>query len=211
MEERYYATGRRKTAVARVWVTQGSGQIKVNNRTVEEYFGEAVRQQALKPLTSLGVEGEFDIWCTVKGGGISGQAGALRHGLARALVVANEDYRKPLRAQARIPDPRLPHGGAQEVRSAGRQEAVPVLQALEFGFWTRFLDQPDRAWRFGALTNRGPHTGSGFPSPDKSHTRPEGRNRWHLALSSLWCFSISCDGRGGSTFVFWRQSWLTLV
>ncbi len=94
MEERYYATGRRKTAVARVWVTQGSGQIKVNNRTVEEYFGEAVRQQALKPLTSLGVEGEFDIWCTVKGGGISGQAGALRHGLARALVVANEDYRK---------------------------------------------------------------------------------------------------------------------
>ena len=97
LEERYYATGRRKTAVARVWVTQGSGQIKVNNRTVEEYFGEAVRQQALRPLTSLGVEGEFDIWCTVKGGGISGQAGALRHGLARALVVANEDYRKPLR------------------------------------------------------------------------------------------------------------------
>ena len=97
MEERYYATGRRKTAVARVWVTQGSGQIKVNNRTVDEYFGEAVRQQALRPLTSLGIEGEFDIWCTVKGGGISGQAGALRHGLARALVVANEEYRGPLR------------------------------------------------------------------------------------------------------------------
>ena len=97
LEERYYATGRRKTSVARVWVTQGSGQIKVNDRAVDEYFGEAVRQQALRPLTSLGVEGEFDIWCTVKGGGISGQAGALRHGLARALVVANEDYRKPLR------------------------------------------------------------------------------------------------------------------
>ena len=97
MEERYYATGRRKTAVARVWITQGSGQIKVNNRTVEEYFGEAVRQQALMPLTALGIDGDFDIWCTVKGGGISGQAGALRHGLARALVVANEDFRKPLR------------------------------------------------------------------------------------------------------------------
>ena len=97
MEERYYATGRRKTAVARVWVTQGSGLIKVNNRAVDEYFGEAVRQQALMPLTSLGVEGDFDIWCTVKGGGISGQAGALRHGLARALVVANEEYRTPLR------------------------------------------------------------------------------------------------------------------
>jgi len=97
LEERYYATGRRKTAVARVWVTQGSGQIKVNNRTVDEYFGDAVRQQALRPLTILGVEGEFDIWCTVKGGGTSGQAGALRHGLARALVVANEEFRKLLR------------------------------------------------------------------------------------------------------------------
>ena len=97
MEERYYATGRRKTAVARVWITQGTGQIKVNDRTVEDYFGEAVRQQALMPLTNLGVEGDFDIWCTVKGGGITGQAGALRHGLSRALVVANEEFRKPLR------------------------------------------------------------------------------------------------------------------
>mgnify|MGYP002634232180 CR=1 FL=1 len=97
MEERYYATGRRKTAVARVWLTQGSGQFKINNRTVEDYFGEAVRGEALMPLTSLGLDSEFDIWCTVKGGGITGQAGALRHGLARALVVANEEYRKPLR------------------------------------------------------------------------------------------------------------------
>ena len=99
MEERYYATGRRKTAVARIWITQGTGKISVNNRTVEEYFGEAVRQQALMPLTTLGVEGEFDVWCTVKGGGITGQAGALRHGLARALLVANDEYRKPLRSK----------------------------------------------------------------------------------------------------------------
>ena len=97
MEERYYATGRRKTAVARVWITQGNGQVKVNDRAVDEYFGEAVREQALMPLRTLGLEGEFDVWATVKGGGITGQAGALRHGLARALVVANEDYRKPLR------------------------------------------------------------------------------------------------------------------
>ena len=97
MEERYYATGRRKTAVARVWLTQGSGKVRVNDRAVDEYFGEAVREQALRPLVSLGVAGDFDVWCTVKGGGISGQAGALRHGLARALVVANEDYRAQLR------------------------------------------------------------------------------------------------------------------
>ncbi len=99
MEERYYATGRRKTAVARIWITQGTGKISVNNRTVEEYFGEAVRQQALMPLTALGLEGEFDVWCTVKGGGITGQAGALRHGLARALLVANDEFRKPLRSK----------------------------------------------------------------------------------------------------------------
>ena len=97
MEERYYATGRRKTAVARVWLTQGSGKVRVNDRAVEEYFGEAVREQALRPLVTLGLQNDFDVWCTVKGGGISGQAGALRHGLARALVVANEDYRSPMR------------------------------------------------------------------------------------------------------------------
>ncbi len=97
MEERYYATGRRKTAVARVWLTQGSGKVRVNDRAVEEYFGEAVREQALRPLVTLGIQGDFDVWCTVKGGGISGQAGALRHGLARALVVANEEYRATLR------------------------------------------------------------------------------------------------------------------
>jgi small subunit ribosomal protein S9 len=97
LEERYYATGRRKTAVARVWLTQGSGKVRVNDRAVEEYFGEAVREQALRPLVTLGIQGDFDVWCTVKGGGISGQAGALRHGLARALVVANEEYRAPLR------------------------------------------------------------------------------------------------------------------
>jgi small subunit ribosomal protein S9 len=97
LEERYYATGRRKTAVARVWLTQGSGKVRVNDRAVEEYFGEAVREQALRPLVTLGLQNDFDVWCTVKGGGISGQAGALRHGLARALVVANEDYRSPMR------------------------------------------------------------------------------------------------------------------
>ncbi len=97
MEERYYATGRRKTAVARVWITQGTGQVRINERAVEEYFGEAVRDQALMPLRTLGLEGDFDVWATVKGGGITGQAGALRHGLSRALVVANEEYRKPLR------------------------------------------------------------------------------------------------------------------
>ncbi len=97
MEERYYATGRRKTSVARVWLTQGSGKVMVNKREVDNYFSEMQILHALQPLRTAGVDGEFDIWCTVKGGGVSGQAGALRHGLARALVVANEEFRRPLR------------------------------------------------------------------------------------------------------------------
>jgi len=97
LEERYYATGRRKTSVARVWLTQGSGKVTVNKREVGNYFSEMQILHAMAPLRNLAAEGDFDIWCTVKGGGISGQAGALRHGLARALVVANEEFRKPLR------------------------------------------------------------------------------------------------------------------
>jgi small subunit ribosomal protein S9 len=97
LEERYYATGRRKTSVARVWLTQGSGKVMVNKREVNNYFSEMQILHAMQPLRSLGVDSDFDVWCTVKGGGISGQAGALRHGLARALVVANEEYRRPLR------------------------------------------------------------------------------------------------------------------
>jgi small subunit ribosomal protein S9 len=97
LEERYYATGRRKTSVARVWLTQGSGKVRVNKRDVAEYFGETLREQALQPLRTLGVQSDFDVWCTVKGGGVSGQAGALSHGIARALVVADDEFRKPLR------------------------------------------------------------------------------------------------------------------
>ncbi len=97
MEERYYATGRRKTAVARVWLKAGSGQVVINARPPREYFGEALTQVALQPLQAVAGAGEYDVWATVKGGGIAGQAGALRHGLARALVVADETYRKGLR------------------------------------------------------------------------------------------------------------------
>jgi len=97
LEERYYATGRRKQAVARVWLTAGHGKITINKRELQDYFSESQRDQILVPLKTIDGLGEYDVWATVKGGGIAGQAGALRHGLARALVVANEEYRKPLR------------------------------------------------------------------------------------------------------------------
>ena len=87
-----YATGRRKSSVARVYVTPGKGKIVVNDRDVNEYFPHATLVLDLKqPLTILGVEGKYAIRCFVSGGGFTGQAGAMRLGIARALLVAGED------------------------------------------------------------------------------------------------------------------------
>lgn len=92
------ATGRRKTSTARVYLKPGKGEIVVNDRSLEAYFGrETERMIARQPLVSADVEAKFDIYVNVDGGGSSGQAGAIRHGIARALVKHDEDTRKPLR------------------------------------------------------------------------------------------------------------------
>jgi len=84
---RAYATGKRKNSVARVWVKPGSGRIMVNGKPVEEYFARATLQMILRqPLQAAQRETQYDVMCTVSGGGLSGQAGAVRHGIARALV-----------------------------------------------------------------------------------------------------------------------------
>lgn len=98
MSERFYATGRRKTSVARVWVTPGgSGKIIVNKKPADEYFDATRIQTINEPLAALAEDQTYDIWATVKGGGVTGQAGALRHGLARALVAADEENRASMR------------------------------------------------------------------------------------------------------------------
>src|SRR5881398_2089341 len=90
--DRFYATGRRKTSVARVWIRPGSGRIVVNRRAFEDYFPrETLRMIIAQPLQITNTLGQFDVLITVKGGGPSGQAGAVRHGISRAL---------PLRRQA---------------------------------------------------------------------------------------------------------------
>jgi len=97
-DNRFYATGRRKEAVARVWVSPGSGKITVNDRDFDNFFpAETHRMIVEQPLVVLAKKGEYDIRATVRGGGTSGQAGAVRHGLARALVNSDEDFRKQLR------------------------------------------------------------------------------------------------------------------
>ncbi len=96
--EQHYATGRRKTSSARVFMKSGSGAIMVNNRPLDEYFGrQTARMIVRQPLDTAEALDKFDFHVTVTGGGSSGQAGAVRHGIARALVRYDEELRSPLR------------------------------------------------------------------------------------------------------------------
>jgi small subunit ribosomal protein S9 len=95
---RAYATGKRKNAVARVWIKPGSGKIVVNTRPVEQFFARPVlRMMIQQPLVTTNRNGQYDVICTVSGGGLSGQAGAVRHGLAKALTYFEPDLRPPLK------------------------------------------------------------------------------------------------------------------
>ena len=108
-ENLYYATGRRKTAISRTWITPGSGEIIINNRSVEEYFPIAVtREEMIQPFKITNTLGTYDVKATVVGGGIAGQAGAVRHGITRALVSVNPDFRLSLKKAGFIKrDPRV--------------------------------------------------------------------------------------------------------
>ena len=105
----YYGTGRRKTSTARVHLRQGSGAITVNQRTLDEYFGNEVLKMIIKsPLSLTETADKFDIVVTVDGGGPAGQAGAIRHGISRALQVYNNELRKRLKKAGLLTrDPRM--------------------------------------------------------------------------------------------------------
>ena len=96
---RSYATGKRKDAVARVWIKPGSGKVIVNGKPINTYFARPVLQMILRqPFTVAGVEGQFDVHATVKGGGLSGQAGAVKHGISKALQIYDPTLRGALKA-----------------------------------------------------------------------------------------------------------------
>ncbi|MDM3872393.1 30S ribosomal protein S9 [Porticoccus sp. W117] len=98
-DNQFYGTGRRKTSSARVFISKGSGNITINNRTIDQYFGrEVARMIVRQPLETVEMVDQFDLKITVKGGGSFGQAGAIRHGLSRALLQYDENLRGPLRA-----------------------------------------------------------------------------------------------------------------
>lgn len=94
----HYGTGRRKTATARVFLSSGSGKITINNRDLDTYFGrETARMVVRQPLELIDAVGKYDIFVTVKGGGIGGQAGAIRHGITRALIATDDTLKSALR------------------------------------------------------------------------------------------------------------------
>jgi len=105
----FQGTGRRKESIARVRVTDGKGDITVNGKTLDEYFGTEILKVIVKqPLTVTNTIGKYDIVCKVQGGGFTGQAGAIRHGIARALLEVNEEFRPALKASGFLTrDPRM--------------------------------------------------------------------------------------------------------
>ena len=105
----FYGTGRRKSSVARVRLVEGNGKITINGKDIDEFFGlETLKVIVRQPLTVTNTTSKYDVICTVKGGGFTGQAGAIRHGIARALNEANQEYRPALKSSGFLTrDPRM--------------------------------------------------------------------------------------------------------
>ena len=106
----YAATGRRKSSIARVRLIPGKGEVTINGKSLDEYFGglDLLKQEVKRPLVLVGAEGKFDVVARVSGGGTTGQSGALRHGISRALCVADAENRPALKAAGYLTrDPRM--------------------------------------------------------------------------------------------------------
>ncbi|WP_025270644.1 30S ribosomal protein S9 [Hippea sp. KM1] len=124
--EKYYATGKRKTAVARVWVWQGKGNIVVNKKSLDEYFGglDEAKLKILYPLNLVGLTEKVDIYATIRGGGIMAQAEALRHGISKALVEYDPNLRTTLKPMGLLSrDARV-----KERKKYGRKKARKSFQ-----------------------------------------------------------------------------------
>ena len=118
-----YGTGRRKSSVARVHLFEnGTGSITINGRDIDEYFGlDTLKMVVRQPLATADLLGKVDIVCTVEGGGVSGQAGAIRHGIARALLGVNPEFRAPLKAAGFLTrDPRMKERKKYGLKAARR-------------------------------------------------------------------------------------------
>ena len=118
----FYGTGRRKSSVARVRLYQGTGRITINDRDIDDYFGlETLKLIVRQPLVTTGTVSKVDVDARVTGGGVSGQAGAIRHGIARALLLVDENYRTSLKAAGFLTrDPRMKERKKYGLKAARR-------------------------------------------------------------------------------------------
>lgn len=125
MPERYYATGRRKTSVARVWLEPGEGKFEINRRSLDEFFGrETLKMMIRQPFQITRALSQYNVYANVRGGGISGQAGAIKHGVARALLEAKPESREVLKKAGFLTrDPRV-----KERKKYGRRGARASFQ-----------------------------------------------------------------------------------
>ena len=119
---RYYGTGRRKKSIARVYLAPGTGKITINKRDIDDYFGlETLKVIVRQPLAATDTTDKFDILVNVKGGGYTGQAGAIRHGISRALLQADADYRPTLKKEGFLTrDPRMKERKKYGLKAARR-------------------------------------------------------------------------------------------
>ena len=143
-----YGTGRRKSSIARVRVYEGgTGSITINGRDIDDYFGlDTLKLIVRQPLVATDLVGKVDIVCTVQGGGVTGQAGAIRHGISRALLGVNAEYRATLKAAGFLTrDPRM-----KERKKYGLKAARRAPQFSKRGFYLQLLKNP-------ATTTVSPH------------------------------------------------------
>ena len=119
---RYYGTGRRKKSIARVYVTPGTGKITINKRDIDDYFGlETLKVIVRQPLAAIDAVGKYDVLVNVHGGGFTGQAGAIRHGLSRALLQVDNDFRPVLKKAGFLTrDPRMKERKKYGLKAARR-------------------------------------------------------------------------------------------
>ncbi len=124
-ENVYYATGKRKTAIARTWLTPGSGNVIINERPIDDYFKiESAKTDLLQPFVITNTAGKYDVRIRVLGGGVNGQSGAIRHGITKALIQINQEFRQPLKRAGFVKrDPR-----AKERKKYGQRGARARFQ-----------------------------------------------------------------------------------
>ena len=120
--KKFYGTGRRKSSIARVYLTPGKGEITINKRPIDEYFGlETLKVIVRQPLVATSTEGKYDVNVNVNGGGTTGQAGAIRHGISRALLEVDAEFRPALKAAGFLTrDPRMKERKKPGLKSARR-------------------------------------------------------------------------------------------